>query len=167
MIDLHDVAYWYPNTTAPSLLNVNWHVEAGEFMLVAGPSGSGKSTLLRMVNGLVPHFTGGQVTGRIAVAGQDPVAVGPAQMSRTVGYVAQDPEAQAVLDTVEAEIAFPSGKCGDTGRGNAYSCGGGSESDGPYIGSATDLSITCPAGNANEWLLPRGTGLSAVRPAPG
>lgn len=107
MIQIENVSYWYPHLTTPALTAANWQVAAGEFVLLAGPSGSGKSTLLRLINGLVPHFTGGRLQGRVTVAGHDAVAAGPARMSRLVGFVAQDPEAQAVLDTVEAEIAFP------------------------------------------------------------
>ena len=71
-----------------------------------GPSGSGKSTLLRCVNGLVPHFSGGDLRGRIAVQGLDPVAATPRVLSRHVGFVFQDPESQFVTDRVEDEIAF-------------------------------------------------------------
>ncbi len=107
MIQFDDVTYTYPKQSIPALSGIDWQVEAGEFVLLAGPSGSGKSTLLRLINGLVPHFSGGRVSGHATVAGLDPIAVGPAHVSRLVGFVAQDPEAQAVLDTVEAEIAFP------------------------------------------------------------
>lgn len=107
MIRFEAFSYWYPNQPEPALRDLNWHVHSGEFVLLAGPSGSGKSTLLRSINGLVPHFTGGVVTGSVTIAGRDAVVVGPGTMSRHVGFVAQDPEAQAVLDTVEAEIAFP------------------------------------------------------------
>ena len=71
-----------------------------------GPSGSGKSTLLRCINGLVPHFSGGSLNGTIRVNGLDPVLLSPREMSRTVGFVFQDPEAQFVVDRVEDEIAF-------------------------------------------------------------
>ena len=78
----------------------------GEFCLVMGPSGSGKSTLLRCINGLVPHFSGGIVHGSIRVNGLDPILLSPREMSRMVGFVFQDPEAQFVVDRVEDEIAF-------------------------------------------------------------
>jgi energy-coupling factor transport system ATP-binding protein len=71
-----------------------------------GLSGSGKSTLLRCINGLVPHFSGGRLSGTIRVADQNPAVLSPREMSRTVGFVFQDPETQFVVDRVEDEIAF-------------------------------------------------------------
>jgi len=106
MINFNHLTYAYPNAPRPALAGVTLRVAEGEFALVAGPSGAGKSTLLRCLNGLVPHFTGGQVRGRVAVAGHDPVAEGPQVLSRVVGFVFQDPEAQFVVDRVEDEIAF-------------------------------------------------------------
>lgn len=106
MIAIRQLTYTYPQRTVPALRGVNWRVEDGEFVLVAGASGSGKSTLLRCINGLVPHFSGGEVAGRVEVCGVDAIAAGPRVLSRCVGFVAQDPDAQAVMDHVEGEIAF-------------------------------------------------------------
>ncbi len=106
MIELEQVTYTYPDQTAPILNQVSLTVPEGEFLLVAGPSGAGKSTLLRCFNGLVPHFYGGTIAGRIHLFGHDPVAEGPGPMSRLVGLVFQDPEAQAVAGVVEDELAF-------------------------------------------------------------
>ncbi len=106
MISIRNLTYRYPNGRQPALANINWQVAGGEFVLLAGPSGSGKSTLLRCLNGLVPHFSGGTIAGEIAVAGLNPITAGPHILSRHVGFVSQSPEAQAVLDEVEAEIAF-------------------------------------------------------------
>jgi energy-coupling factor transport system ATP-binding protein len=106
MIEIERLTYVYPGASAPALADLTLHIAEGEFALVAGPSGAGKSTLLRCLNGLVPHFSGGVMSGRVAVAGHDAVGEGPQVLSRVVGFVFQDPEAQFVLDRVEDEIAF-------------------------------------------------------------
>ncbi len=106
MIAFEHLTYRYPDAAGPVLHDLSFRIEEGEFVLVVGPSGAGKSTLLRCLNGLVPHFYGGAIAGRIRVAGRDPVALGPAGMSDTVGFVFQDPEAQFVIDQVEDELAF-------------------------------------------------------------
>ena len=106
MIELRRVTYTYPDTHIPVLRNLSLHVNEGEFLLLMGNSGSGKSTLLRCLNGLVPHFYGGTLSGAVRVAGLDPVALGPRGMSGVVGFVLQDPESQFVVDSVEDELAF-------------------------------------------------------------
>lgn len=106
MIQFEGVSYTYPDTTEPALKNINLHLAEGDFALFIGPSGAGKSTLLRCVNGLTPHFSGGRLTGKITVNGLNPVLAAPQTMSRHVGFVFQDPEAQFVMDRVEDEIAF-------------------------------------------------------------
>ncbi|MDW8317525.1 MAG: ATP-binding cassette domain-containing protein [Anaerolineae bacterium] len=118
MISFDRVSYRYPPGPRPrpgaagaspdgfALRNFSLEIEEGELFLVVGPSGAGKSTLLRCLNGLVPHFYGGELSGRIRVAGHDPVALGPQRMSRVVGMVFQDPETQFVTDRVEDELAF-------------------------------------------------------------
>ena len=106
MIIFQKVTYFYPGEDRPAIHNIDLEILPGEFCLVAGISGTGKSTLLRCVNGLVPHFSGGSLTGTIRVDGLDPVQSSPTKMSRHVGFVFQDPETQFVLDRVEDDIAF-------------------------------------------------------------
>jgi energy-coupling factor transporter ATP-binding protein EcfA2 len=106
MIHFAELTYRYPSTEEPILRDLAFDIEEGEFLLVIGPSGAGKSTLLRCLNGLIPHFYGGTISGRVRVAGRDPVAVGPGGMADAVGFVLQDPEAQFVVDRVEDELAF-------------------------------------------------------------
>jgi energy-coupling factor transporter ATP-binding protein EcfA2 len=106
IITINNVTYRYPGASGPALRDFFLDVVDGEFLLVAGVSGAGKSTLLRLLNGLVPHFYGGEVAGSISVAGKDPVKLGPGEMSDVVGLVFQDPEAQMVAERVEDEVAF-------------------------------------------------------------
>jgi energy-coupling factor transport system ATP-binding protein len=106
MIRFEHLTYTYPGAAAPVLNDISLELPEGELILVIGPSGSGKSTLLRCINGLVPHFSGGALAGNVRVGGLDPVAATPKVLSRHVGFVFQDPEAQFVVDRVEDEIAF-------------------------------------------------------------
>jgi energy-coupling factor transport system ATP-binding protein len=107
------LSYSYARAATPALVDVSLEVAPGEFVLLAGRSASGKSTLLRAACGLVPHFHGGEVEGRIEVAGLDAIAAGPGELSAAVGYVAQDPETQVVSTTVAAEIELPLEMRGD------------------------------------------------------
>ncbi|MCB2203097.1 ATP-binding cassette domain-containing protein [bacterium] len=106
MIEIYDLTFKYPTQSEPALKNVQLTVPPGTLTLVAGPSGSGKSTLLRCLNGLVPHFSGGQISGEISVFGEDPISAGPSKMADLVSFVFQEPEAQFIYDIVEDEIAF-------------------------------------------------------------
>ena len=81
-------------------------LEEGELTLVIGPTGSGKSTLLRCINGLVPHFSGGTLRGRVVVDGRDTSAHRPRDLADVVGFVLQDPVSSFVTDTVEEELAY-------------------------------------------------------------
>lgn len=106
MITFEHVTYSYPGASAPALRDVTLSLAEGCFALVIGSSGSGKSTLLRCISGLVPHFSGGTLSGSVRVHTFDPIAEGPGSMSRHVGFVFQDPESQSVMERVEDEIAF-------------------------------------------------------------
>ncbi|HEX4306620.1 MAG TPA: ATP-binding cassette domain-containing protein [Solirubrobacterales bacterium] len=107
------LTYSYPRSAEPALIDVSLEVAPGEFVLLAGRSASGKSTLLRAACGLVPHFHGGEVDGRVTVAGLDAIGAGPGELAAAVGYVAQDPETQVVSTTVAAEIELPLEMRGD------------------------------------------------------
>jgi len=106
MIDFDRVTVTYPDERAPVLAGVTLRVQEGELCLVVGRTGSGKSTLLGAVNGLVPHFTGGTLSGTVSVAGRDTAHHRPRELADVVGVVLQDPLAGFVADTVEEELAY-------------------------------------------------------------
>lgn len=106
MIEFSHVGVRYDGASRPVLSNVDLVVEEGELCLVAGRTGSGKSTFLGAINGLVPHFTGGHLSGRVRVDGMDTSRHPPREFAEVVGVVGQDPLAGFVTDTVEEELAY-------------------------------------------------------------
>jgi energy-coupling factor transport system ATP-binding protein len=106
MIRFDDVTVTYPDATSPVLSNVDLTIPEGELCLVVGRTGSGKSTLLRCINGLVPHFSGGRLSGHVLVDGRDTRDHRPRELADVVGFVGQEPLAGFVTDTVEDELAY-------------------------------------------------------------
>lgn len=107
VLEVGDLTYRYPGADRDALARVSVALAPGELVVLAGRSGSGKSTLIRAACGLVPHFHGGEVAGRVEVAGLDARDHGPGELARVVGVVSQDPESQIVSTTVRAEIELP------------------------------------------------------------
>ncbi|MDF4250416.1 ABC transporter ATP-binding protein [Streptomyces sp. WMMB303] len=106
MITFEQVSVVHDGAEGPAFPVVDAHIPEGELCLLVGPSGAGKSTLLGTVAGLVPHFTGGTLRGRVTVAGRDTRSHKPRELADVVGTVGQDPPAHFVTDTVEDELAY-------------------------------------------------------------
>jgi energy-coupling factor transport system ATP-binding protein len=106
VITFEHVSVQYAGAPTPSLHDVTLEVPEGELVLVVGPTGSGKSTLLRTINGLVPHFSGGTLTGRVTVDGLDTAEHRPRDLATVVGLVEQNPSSTFVTDVVEDEVAY-------------------------------------------------------------
>lgn len=106
MITFSNVSLIYPNSTRTILEGLNLTIKEGELVLVIGPTGSGKSSLLRLINGLVPHHTGGILAGDISVDGISTQVVKPGGLAHLIGIVGQNPINGFVSDTVEEELAF-------------------------------------------------------------
>ncbi len=106
MIRFENVSVGYDDAAPPVIRGVDLTVPEGELVLLVGPSGVGKSTLLGTVSGLVPHFTGGTLRGRVTVDGRDTRTHKPRELADLVGTVGQDPLAHFVTDTVEDELAY-------------------------------------------------------------
>ncbi|GAA1963783.1 ABC transporter ATP-binding protein [Nocardioides panacihumi] len=106
LLELRGVTVTLPEGDRPVLAGADLAVEEGELLLVSGPTGSGKSTLLGVVAGLVPRFTGGDLSGDLLLDGVSIVHTPPRERAAAVGYVGQDPAAGFVTDTVEEELAY-------------------------------------------------------------
>ena len=95
-----------PSRNVPTLRGIDAKVDPAAFILLTGPTGCGKSTLLRTLNGLIPHASGGKLSGSVRSNGanvaEQPIAV----TCQQVGLLFQNPEEQLFCIIVEDEIAF-------------------------------------------------------------
>ena len=105
-ISIEDLIFTYQGNERPALQNIQGQIEDGTFVAVMGHGGAGKSTLCYSFNALIPKFFRGKYQGRVLVKGQEVARHRVAEMSRLVGLVLQDFEAQLFSTNVELEMAF-------------------------------------------------------------
>ena len=105
-ISIEDLTFTYQGNERPALQNIQGKMEDGTFVAVMGHGGAGKSTLCCTLNALVPKFFRGKYQGRVLVRGQEVARRRVSEMSRLVGLVLQDFEAQLFSTNVELEMAF-------------------------------------------------------------
>lgn len=106
IIECVDLSFQYDAQAAPTLNDVNLSIYQGEKVLIVGQSGSGKSTLAHIFNGLIPHYYGGKVKGKVTVCGMDPTKTPLKVLAEKMGTVLQDSDGQFIGLTVAEDIAF-------------------------------------------------------------
>ncbi len=104
-IQINDINFSYLGKGA-QLNNINLSVSSGHCCVIVGASGCGKSTLTRVINGLIPTFFQGNLTGEIFVNHKNLAELKSWQISQLVGNVFQDPRSQFFANEVAGEIAF-------------------------------------------------------------
>jgi len=106
-IEIRDLCYRYPSSNGDwALQEITLDVEPGEYVLLCGASGSGKSTLARALNGLIPHFYGGELRGHVRVGGLDTREHSVGALLSRVGMIFQNPTVQLFNRSVAAELAY-------------------------------------------------------------
>jgi energy-coupling factor transport system ATP-binding protein len=105
-ISIQGLTFTYRGRDDPALKRIQAEVDEGDFVVMMGHGGAGKSTLCSSLNGLVPGFFRGRYEGRVIVKGQEAARRKVAEMSRLVGLVLQDFEAQLFSTNVGLEMAF-------------------------------------------------------------
>ncbi len=106
VVTIRDLQYRYRGQQKMALDGIDLDIHRGEFLVVMGPSEAGKSTLAATINGLIPHFHVGKMSGNVTVMGRNTQEQSVSQMAEIVGMVFQDFEAQLFSTNVELEVAF-------------------------------------------------------------
>lgn len=105
---LRGVSFTYAYTDEPALRDIDLTLEEGLLYAVIGPNASGKTTLCALLRGIVPHFHEGELTGSVQIRGRDLLDWEPADLSREIGCVFENPFTQisGIKETVFEEIAL-------------------------------------------------------------
>ena len=100
MIRLENVRFSY-REQGPSVQDVSFHVEKGEFVAILGANGAGKTTTVRLIDGLLKPEA-----GRVLIHGADTAESSVSERARRVGFLFQNPDRQICRNTVREEILF-------------------------------------------------------------
>ncbi len=106
VVKFENFGFQYKTQTNPTLKDINLEIHKGEKVLILGSSGSGKSTLANCINGLIPFSYKGTITGSCTIKGKESSQMSLYELSKTVGTVLQDSDAQFVGLSVAEDIAF-------------------------------------------------------------
>ena len=106
VIIFDNYSFKYFAQSKATLKGIDLEIRAGEKVLIVGSSGSGKSTLGYCLNGLIPSAYGGEIEGSLVVAGRDAGNLDIFELSKFIGTVMQDSDAQFVGLSVAEDIAF-------------------------------------------------------------
>ena len=100
MINLEHVSFAYPEQ-GPSVDDVSFRVEDGEFVAILGANGAGKTTTVRLIDGLIRP-----TAGKVEINGTDTAVSSVSERARKVGFLFQNPDRQICKNTVREEILF-------------------------------------------------------------
>ncbi|EMB23877.1 hypothetical protein HMPREF9723_01015 [Treponema denticola OTK] len=111
MVELKNVSFRYGSENAEcmyasSLKNIDLTVKTGECVLLTGPSGCGKTTIVRLINGLIPHFYPGALSGDILIDGGSVKERELYDTALIIGSVFQNPRTQFYNVDTTGELAF-------------------------------------------------------------
>ena len=106
MIEIRELSFKYKGGSDYSLKDINLKIKKGECILLCGRSGCGKSTLLKLMNGIIPEFYDGDISGSVMVNGMNTFTTPIYKLSNNVGSVFQNPKTQFYTTNTTDEIAF-------------------------------------------------------------
>ena len=106
MIEIKNTSFHYTGLDKGGLKNINLKIIDSECVLLCGASGCGKTTLTRLINGLIPHFYKGALSGEVIVNDKNIGEQELYSLAGVVGSVFQNPRSQFFSVDTDGEITF-------------------------------------------------------------
>ncbi len=106
MVELRNISFQYQGSDDNGIKDINLFISEGETLLITGESGCGKTTLTRLINGLIPHFFEGKLTGDVTIDNVNITKESIYDISKFVGSVFQNPRSQFFNVDTTSELAF-------------------------------------------------------------
>ncbi len=107
MIQVKQVSFTYENAVnGGAIADIDIQIPKGQVVLLCGESGSGKTTFSRLINGLIPSYYEGEMTGDVFVENKDIRNTELHELSPFVGSVFQNPKSQFYTLLTDTEIVF-------------------------------------------------------------
>lgn len=112
MIELKQVSFRYAGTETEALRSISLKINKGKCVVLSGSSGCGKTTITRLINGLIPSFYPGELSGTVKITGEDIAGREPHELASQIGSVFQNPRTQFFNTDTDSEIVFGMENCG-------------------------------------------------------
>lgn len=106
LFDLRHVFFSYPNSENRIIRDVSLQIKETEFLVITGESGSGKTSLLKLICGLIPKCTGGNINGNIQYKNQPISSYKEAEIRSHIVFSSQEPESNILFEGIFEELSF-------------------------------------------------------------
>ncbi len=109
-LSIQDLTFRYPSfgnaKERPVLQSLQYCLGTSARGVILGAADSGKTTLARIIAGLIPRFTGGEISGQAGFDAVNILESKPFDLTGRIGMVFQNPNEQLITTRCDTEVAF-------------------------------------------------------------